>query len=238
MTVKNRVDVERRVEQHYENNGNKGKPFDGTPRKEAEKYAMKQCGINETQAITVVKNIAKTTRGEIIMPENTSRGTRINKKGDNVKELVKAANKRNAPLMKAWQQNDRKAHPENHNKRRREYYQDNPDYAEKSKRRQMEKRTELIYVAQAQYPERLHKALLINAPYGFQTAWKMIRPLLDEKTASKIQFLSNDKLVNDISPDVLCVDYGGTHAEYPLPSKHLRDELALSQHREEPVNDE
>lgn len=96
----------------------------------------------------------------------------------------------------------------------------------------------LIYVAQAQYPERLHKALLINAPYGFQTAWSMIRPLLDEKTASKIQFVSNDKLLNDISANVLCVDYGGTHAEYPLPSKHLKDELALSQHCDEPVNDE
>lgn len=94
----------------------------------------------------------------------------------------------------------------------------------------------LIYVAQAQYPERLHKALLVNAPYGFQTAWKMIRPLLDEKTASKIRFLSQDALTTDISPDVLCVDYGGTHAEYPVPSKSLKDELASSQHCEEPVS--
>jgi len=96
----------------------------------------------------------------------------------------------------------------------------------------------LIYVAQAQYPERLHKALLVNAPYGFQTAWKMIQPLLDEKTASKIQFLSHDKLTNDIAPDVLCVDYGGKHAKYPVPSKHLKDKLSLSQHWEEPVNGE
>jgi hypothetical protein len=90
----------------------------------------------------MVAHIAKSTRGEIIMPECASKGSTINKKGDNVKELVKAANKRSAPLKEAWQQNDRKAHPENHRKRSREYYQDNPDYAEKSKRRQIEKRTE------------------------------------------------------------------------------------------------
>lgn len=83
----------------------------------------------------------------------------------------------------------------------------------------------LIYIAQAQYPERLHKALLVNAPYGFETAWRLIKPLLDEKTAGKIHFCHTNDVTNDIDPAVLCVDYGGTHDEYPVPSKTLQEEL-------------
>lgn len=82
----------------------------------------------------------------------------------------------------------------------------------------------LIYVAQAQYPERLHKCLLVNAPYGFQTAWKLIRPLLDAKTASKIKFCSNDAILNEIDPAHVSQKYGGTRAEYPVPSKRLEEE--------------
>lgn len=83
----------------------------------------------------------------------------------------------------------------------------------------------LIYVSQAQYPERLHKALLVNAPYGFETAWSMIKPLLDEKTAGKIHFCTSKDLTKDIAPEVLCVDYGGTREEYPIPAKTLKEEL-------------
>jgi hypothetical protein len=49
----NRDEVVLLVRQFYENNdnkGNKGKPFDGDARDEAKKVAMKQCGIDETQA--------------------------------------------------------------------------------------------------------------------------------------------------------------------------------------------
>jgi hypothetical protein len=74
----------------------------------------------------------------------------------------------------------------------------------------------LLYVAQAQYPERLSKTLLVNAPFGFEAAWKLIQPLLDEKTASKIHFCNWADLVQDIDPAVLSQDYGGSHAEYPI----------------------
>eukprot|EP00980_Cylindrotheca_fusiformis_P012831 scaffold3169_cov107-Cylindrotheca_fusiformis.AAC.1 len=76
----------------------------------------------------------------------------------------------------------------------------------------------LIYVAQAQYPERLQKVMLVNAPMGFESAWRLIKPILDEKTASKIGFCSKlSNLLDDIDRDVLAKDYGGTHDEYPLP---------------------
>ncbi len=75
----------------------------------------------------------------------------------------------------------------------------------------------LIYVAQSQYPERLHKTLLVNAPFGFESAWKLIQPLLDEKTASKIRFVKVASLKEEIDPDVLSKEYGGNHDEYPLP---------------------
>jgi hypothetical protein len=76
----------------------------------------------------------------------------------------------------------------------------------------------LIYVAQAQYPERLHQTLLVNAPFGFESAWGLIKPLLDEKTAAKIHFVSVDSLTNEIDAEVLSKEYGGKHEEYSLPS--------------------
>ena len=77
----------------------------------------------------------------------------------------------------------------------------------------------LIYIAQAQYPERLHKALLVNAPMGFESAWTLIRALLDEKTACKVSFLNQKSLQKEIDADVLSVEYGGNHDEYPLPGR-------------------
>ena len=68
----------------------------------------------------------------------------------------------------------------------------------------------LIYVAQSQYPERLHKTLLINAPFGFESAWKLIQPLLDEKTAAKIRFSNVMSLTEDIDIDVLSKEYEAT----------------------------
>jgi len=81
----------------------------------------------------------------------------------------------------------------------------------------------LIYVAQTQYPERLYKMFLMNPPYGFTSAWKAIQKLLDASTRSKINFVNlnntNDKnkITEEISPDVLCHEYGGNHPEYLVP---------------------
>eukprot|EP00543_Licmophora_paradoxa_P017750 CAMPEP_0202465010 /NCGR_PEP_ID=MMETSP1360-20130828/64020_1 /ASSEMBLY_ACC=CAM_ASM_000848 /TAXON_ID=515479 /ORGANISM="Licmophora paradoxa, Strain CCMP2313" /LENGTH=114 /DNA_ID=CAMNT_0049088557 /DNA_START=66 /DNA_END=410 /DNA_ORIENTATION=- len=83
----------------------------------------------------------------------------------------------------------------------------------------------LIYIAQTQYPERLKRCFLVNAPYGFETAWSLIRPLLDEKTASKIIFAKNEDMLEEIDADTLSVSYGGNHDEYRVPMKQLEEEL-------------
>ena len=89
----------------------------------------------------------------------------------------------------------------------------------------------LIYVAQTQYPERLYKAYIVNAPRTFTVAWNLIKALLDPKTVAKVTFCT--KLPNDIAEktdksnnnkrdnggcsiplDVLSKEYGGTHPEY------------------------
>jgi len=76
----------------------------------------------------------------------------------------------------------------------------------------------LIYVAQSQYPERLQKVILVNAPMGFESAWRLIKPLLDGKTATKIGFCAKlPDLLQDVDESVLAREYGGTHDEYPLP---------------------
>jgi hypothetical protein len=141
MTIKNRPLVVLRVEQHYDNKENKGKPFSGDARKKAEEYAMKMCEINEEKAIALVGKIAQRARGEIIMPECTRNDRTANRKGNSFKELVKASNEGHAPTKKAWQQNDQKTDPERYRKRSREYYQDNPDFADGKRKRMSELRT-------------------------------------------------------------------------------------------------
>jgi hypothetical protein len=85
----------------------------------------------------------------------------------------------------------------------------------------------LIYVAQAQYPERLRKVLLVNAPYGFSAAWSLVSALLDEKTVSKINFCTISDIAKDVDLSCLPAEYGGTHAEYPVPTKPLSDQIQL-----------
>jgi hypothetical protein len=48
----------------------------------------------------------------------------------------------------------------------------------------------LVSVVQDFYPERLKRAFIVNSPMVFLAAWKIIRPWLDAKTASKVRFPS------------------------------------------------
>jgi hypothetical protein len=82
----------------------------------------------------------------------------------------------------------------------------------------------IIYVAQAQYPERVEKIYMINAPFGFSTAWSLVSVLLDQKTASKVVFCSKEDLMEDIDMETLSTAYGGLHPEYPIPSKAIQEE--------------
>lgn len=82
----------------------------------------------------------------------------------------------------------------------------------------------IVYVAQAQYPERVEKIYMINAPFGFSTAWSLVSVLLDQKTASKVVFCTKEDLLEDIDVETLSTAYGGLHPEYPIPSKTIEEE--------------
>nr|CAB3475303.1 unnamed protein product [Digitaria exilis] len=51
-----------------------------------------------------------------------------------------------------------------------------------------------IEIMQNYYPERLGKALLINVPYIFMKAWKMIYPFIDNNTRDKFVFVDDKSL--------------------------------------------
>ena len=66
-------------------------------------------------------------------------------------------------------------------------------------------------IGQDYYPERMGKFYLINAPFGFSTAFKLFKPFLDPVTVSKIHILgySYKKLLKQIPPQNLPVKFGG-----------------------------
>jgi hypothetical protein len=51
-----------------------------------------------------------------------------------------------------------------------------------------------IGILQNHYPERLGMIFVINAPFVFTAAWRLIQPLLDERTRNKIDILGSDYL--------------------------------------------
>lgn len=61
------------------------------------------------------------------------------------------------------------------------------------------------------YPETLGVMLVVNSPWIFKGCWKIVKPLLDPITAKKIAFVSQEKLVNYIHPDILPPNLGGNN---------------------------
>ncbi|ODQ56558.1 Sec14 cytosolic factor [Saitoella complicata NRRL Y-17804] len=62
------------------------------------------------------------------------------------------------------------------------------------------------------YPERLGKMFLINAPWGFSGAWKMVAKLLDPATVAKINILGSSyqsELLAQIPAENLPKQFGG-----------------------------
>ncbi|XP_055894648.1 uncharacterized protein LOC106078063 [Biomphalaria glabrata] len=62
----------------------------------------------------------------------------------------------------------------------------------------------LIWLLGKYYPERLGICLVYNAPVMFQGCWAVIRPWLNEITASKVVFVSNEtQICQYLNPDAL-----------------------------------
>ncbi|SCV00270.1 LAMI_0G03972g1_1 [Lachancea mirantina] len=71
---------------------------------------------------------------------------------------------------------------------------------------------EASYIGQNYYPERMGKFYLINAPFGFSTAFRLFKPFLDPVTVSKIFILGSSyqkELLKQIPAENLPVKFGG-----------------------------
>lgn len=71
---------------------------------------------------------------------------------------------------------------------------------------------EASYIGQNYYPERMGKFYLINAPFGFSTAFRLFKPFLDPVTVSKIFILGSSykkELLAQIPAENLPTKFGG-----------------------------
>lgn len=84
----------------------------------------------------------------------------------------------------------------------------------------------LVSIVQGQYPERLAKVLVVNAPVTFRAVWAIIKPWLDAKTSAKVEFCNGADAIakafeeQGVSKDVLIDKYGGNRKadEVPVPN--------------------
>ncbi|CAF3368744.1 unnamed protein product [Rotaria sp. Silwood2] len=73
----------------------------------------------------------------------------------------------------------------------------------------------MINIVQNYYPECLGIALVVNAPWTFNTVWSVIKPWLDPVVASKIHFLRSSKeLTEYINPIDLPKRLGGSQMDF------------------------
>lgn len=59
-----------------------------------------------------------------------------------------------------------------------------------------------LTILQDCYPERLGKLFVIHVPYLFMTAWKVVQPLIDDKTRNKIVFVEDKKLRSTLTAEI------------------------------------
>ncbi|XP_065852789.1 uncharacterized protein [Euphorbia lathyris] len=77
-----------------------------------------------------------------------------------------------------------------------------------------------ITIMQDFFPERLHKFVIVHAPYIFMTAWKVVYPIIDSKVKKKIVFVDtknlSSTLLEDIEESQLPDIYGGKLPLVPI----------------------
>ncbi|VDC00760.1 unnamed protein product [Peniophora sp. CBMAI 1063] len=69
-----------------------------------------------------------------------------------------------------------------------------------------------LYASQNYYPETMGKLVIINAPVTFAAIWKIIKPLIHERTVSKVEIYSSsykDALLSQIPAENLPASLGG-----------------------------
>ena len=68
------------------------------------------------------------------------------------------------------------------------------------------------------YPEKSHKIIIVNTPFSFYAAWRMVRPMLDPVTVEKVNIVRSGKATRDALLEVadskyIPEKYGGTSSE-------------------------
>ena len=88
----------------------------------------------------------------------------------------------------------------------------------------------MMQVLEQHYPERMHKALVVNAPRWFSAVWKVVAPLLDPSTAQKIQIFSNRQdalaaLLEELDGEQIPKDLGGEGSDDVWYGNSLEKEM-------------
>jgi hypothetical protein len=65
--------------------------------------------------------------------------------------------------------------------------------------------------AQRHFPELIAETLIFNTPWWFNMIWKMIRPRLDEKTASRVRIITEEQLQDYIEHACIPEIFGGNN---------------------------
>ncbi|XP_003747619.1 SEC14-like protein 2 [Galendromus occidentalis] len=103
-----------------------------------------------------------------------------------------------------------------------------------------------VFIYESNYPETLKKAYIVNAPSFFPLCWKILRPLLSDCTASKVEIYGKDgwqsEIFKTMDKDQVPVHFGGTLvgptgcprcSEWlpqggPIPEKYYRQNTTLN----------
>ncbi|KAL6068493.1 X-linked retinitis pigmentosa GTPase regulator isoform X1 [Balamuthia mandrillaris] len=70
------------------------------------------------------------------------------------------------------------------------------------------------HTLQSYYPERLGTLVCVNGPFVINMVWRIVKPMLDERTKAKINFVKNSKELlksNFFPPECIPVFLGGTN---------------------------
>ncbi|XP_031491340.1 SEC14 cytosolic factor-like [Nymphaea colorata] len=82
-------------------------------------------------------------------------------------------------------------------------------------------------ILQEYYPGRLTKFFIINVPFIFAAAWKIISRFLDKATAEKVQIVKTERqrkeMLKEMGEELLPAEYGGSAKLVPLQNVKLKN---------------
>jgi len=72
-------------------------------------------------------------------------------------------------------------------------------------------------ILEREFPERIHKIFMYDAPYIFDIIWKIVNPFIDPHTRKKVAFITGlDPFLNEVDKSIAPEVYGGVCEEVPV----------------------